>query len=150
MRRLPGPAVDRLGEEGNFRCHIRFVSGLAENTNLIFCADSSESQTANGCPVLRGAGTISREATVRERRSRPQSIARSPERAQKACAFLLTLTYIDGGDAGGTSSRPAIALGGIVWDGTQRAPWPARSARAASAFPMVPDSPTVQSFLNRT
>src|ERR1017187_5918486 len=45
----------------------------------------------------QGAGTISREATVRERRSRPQSIARSPERAQESCAFLLTLTYIDAG-----------------------------------------------------
>jgi len=55
MRRLPGPAVDRLGEEGNFQCHLRIVSGLAENTNLIFCADSSESQTANGCPVLPGS-----------------------------------------------------------------------------------------------
>ena len=33
-----------------------FVSGLAEYTNLIFCADSSESQTANGCPVLREQG----------------------------------------------------------------------------------------------
>src|ERR1039457_6139494 len=103
MRRLPGPAVDRLGEEGNFQCHLRIVSGLAENTNLIFCADSSESQTANGCPVLRGAGTISREATVRERRSRPQSIARSPERAQESCAFLLTLTYIDAGQPTGTN-----------------------------------------------
>jgi hypothetical protein len=56
MRRLPGPAFDRLGDEGNFRGHLRFVSGLAENTNLIFCADSSESWTANGCPVLREQG----------------------------------------------------------------------------------------------
>jgi len=70
MRRLPGPAFDRLGEEGNFRCLLRIVSGLAENTNSIFCADSSESQTANGCPVLREAGTTSREALVRKRRSR--------------------------------------------------------------------------------
>jgi hypothetical protein len=69
MRRLPGPAVDRLGDEGNFRCPFRIVSGLAENTNSIFGADSSESQTANGCPVLPGAGTISREAMVRKRRS---------------------------------------------------------------------------------
>jgi hypothetical protein len=37
------PAVDGMGEEGNFRCHLRFVSGLAENTNFIFCADSSDS-----------------------------------------------------------------------------------------------------------
>jgi hypothetical protein len=43
MRRLPGPAVGRLGEEGNFRGPFRIVSGLAENTNSIICADSSES-----------------------------------------------------------------------------------------------------------
>ena len=65
MRRLPGPADDGLGEEDNFRGPFRFVSGLAENTNSIFCADSSESQTANGCPVLRRAGTKSREALLR-------------------------------------------------------------------------------------
>jgi hypothetical protein len=43
MRRLPGPAVGRLGEEGNFRGSIWIVSGLAEHPNSIFCADSSES-----------------------------------------------------------------------------------------------------------
>jgi hypothetical protein len=62
MRRLPGPAVDRLGEEGNFRGPVRVVSGLAEHTNSIFCDGSSEPEAANGCPVLRGAGTNSREA----------------------------------------------------------------------------------------
>jgi hypothetical protein len=67
MRRLPGPAVDRLGDEGNFRCHLRIVSGLAENTNSIICDSSSELEAANGCPVLRGAGTTSREAYVRRR-----------------------------------------------------------------------------------
>jgi len=36
MRRLPGPATSRLGEGA-------IVSGLAENTNSIFCADSAES-----------------------------------------------------------------------------------------------------------
>jgi hypothetical protein len=70
MRRLPGPAVDRLGEEGNFRCHLRIVSGLAENTNSIFCDSSSELEAANGCPVLRGAGTTSREAHVRRTMTR--------------------------------------------------------------------------------
>src|SRR5260370_27843396 len=74
MRRLPGPAVDRLGEEGNFRCHLRIVSGLAENTNLIFCADSSESQTANGCVVLLDAGIIGREALLRSGRSRSNQL----------------------------------------------------------------------------
>ena len=66
MRRLPGPAVDRLGEEGNFRGPLRVVSGLAENTHSIFCDSSSELEAANGCPVLRGAGTTSREAQVRK------------------------------------------------------------------------------------
>ena len=65
MRRLPGPAVGRLGEEGNFRGSLRIVSGLAENTNSIFCDSSSELETANGCPVLRDAGTTSREALLR-------------------------------------------------------------------------------------
>jgi hypothetical protein len=69
MRRLPGPAGDRLGDGGDSRGSLRFVSGLAENTNSIFGADSSESQTANGCPVLLRAGTTSREANVRRRGS---------------------------------------------------------------------------------
>lgn len=62
MRRLPGPAVDRLGDEGDFRGSIRFVSGLAENPNSIFCDGSAEPEAANGWPVLRDAGTNSREA----------------------------------------------------------------------------------------
>ena len=52
MRRLPGPAGNRLGEEGNFRGSLRIVSGLAENPNSIFCDSSSELEAANGCPVL--------------------------------------------------------------------------------------------------
>jgi hypothetical protein len=43
MRRLPGPADHRLGEGGDSRGSLRIVSGLAENTNSIFGADSSES-----------------------------------------------------------------------------------------------------------
>jgi len=62
MRRLPGPVVDRLGEEDNFRGPLRVVSRLAENTNSIICDSSSELEATNGCPVLRGAGTTSREA----------------------------------------------------------------------------------------
>jgi hypothetical protein len=68
VRRLPGPADDGLGDGGNSRGSLRFVSGLAENTNSIFCADSLESQTANGCPVLERAGTTSREALLRNGR----------------------------------------------------------------------------------
>jgi hypothetical protein len=70
MRRLPGPAFGRLSEEGNFRGSLRFVSGLAENPNSIFCDSSSELEAANGCPVLLGAGTTSREAYVRNRMTR--------------------------------------------------------------------------------
>jgi hypothetical protein len=43
VRRLPGLAGDGLSDGGNSRGSHRFVSGLAENTNSIFCADSSES-----------------------------------------------------------------------------------------------------------
>ena len=39
------------------RGSLRIVSGLAENTNSIFCDGSSESETANGCLVLPSAGT---------------------------------------------------------------------------------------------
>jgi hypothetical protein len=43
VRRLPGPADHGLSDGGNSQGSHRFVSGLAENTNSIFCADSSES-----------------------------------------------------------------------------------------------------------
>jgi hypothetical protein len=68
MRRLPGPAGHRLGDGGNSRGSLRIVSGLAENTNSIFCDGSHEPQAANGCPVLLRAGTISREVNLRSRR----------------------------------------------------------------------------------
>jgi hypothetical protein len=42
MRRLPGPAVWRLSEGDQSGGSLRIVSGLAEDTNSIFCADSSE------------------------------------------------------------------------------------------------------------
>jgi len=44
----------RLGEGANSGGSLRIVSGLAENTNSIICDGSSESETANGCPVLHG------------------------------------------------------------------------------------------------
>jgi hypothetical protein len=68
MRSLPGPADHRLGDGGNSRGSLRFVSGLAENTNSIFCDGSAEPEAANGCPVLLRARTISREAKVRSSR----------------------------------------------------------------------------------
>jgi hypothetical protein len=69
MRRLPGPAGPRLGEGGDSRGSLRIVSGLAENTNSIFCDGSAEPEAANGCPVLQSAGTIGREAYARSNRS---------------------------------------------------------------------------------
>ena len=54
MRRLPGPAGDRLGDGGDSRGSLRFVSGLAENTNSIFCDGFMQPEAANGCPVLQG------------------------------------------------------------------------------------------------
>jgi hypothetical protein len=56
MRRLPGTAVNRLGDEGDFRGSFRIVSELAENTNSIICDGSSELDAANGCPILREQG----------------------------------------------------------------------------------------------
>jgi hypothetical protein len=66
MRRLPGPADCRLSEGvHDSRGSLRIVLGLAENTNSIFCDGSPEPETANGCPVLRRAGTTRREAYMR-------------------------------------------------------------------------------------
>jgi hypothetical protein len=52
VRRLPSPAGDWLSDGGNSRGSLRIVSGLAENTNSIFCADSLESHTAARRQVL--------------------------------------------------------------------------------------------------
>ena len=89
MRRLPGPAVNRPGNGGNSRGSLRIVSGLAENTNSIFCDSSTELEAANGCPVLLGAGTTSREAHVRRTMTRSDRM-RTPERAQEYHALFLT------------------------------------------------------------
>src|SRR3569833_2873067 len=90
MRRLPGPAGDRPGDGGDSGGSLRIVSGLAVNTNSIFGADPHGSQTANGCPVLRHAGTTSREAHVRSSRILFRQTVRSPERTQESRAFQLT------------------------------------------------------------
>jgi hypothetical protein len=89
MRRLPGPAANRPGDGGNSRGSLRIVSGLAENTNLIFCDSSSELEAANGCPVLREQGPpAERQRTQPDGRIRKN--ARSPERAHFSRAFFLT------------------------------------------------------------
>ncbi len=87
MRRLPGPADHRPGDEGDSRGSLRFVSGLAENTNSIFCDGSTEPEAANGCPVLLGAGTTSREAT-RAQRITPD---RNSKRALQSATSSLVL-----------------------------------------------------------
>ena len=94
MRRLPGPAVDRLGEEGNFRGPLRIVSGLAENTNSIFCDSSSELEAANGCPVLRDAGTTSREAHMRREDPEPMQLrlAQTKAKVVEACCTCASAT----------------------------------------------------------
>ena len=115
MRRLPGPADDRLGDEGDFRGSLRFVSGLAENTHSIFCDSSSELETANGCPVLRGAGTTSR-GTSAQANDRIRRNARSPERAKESRAFYLTKTFMDAGYTPGTSELAFPALDSSLSD----------------------------------
>ena len=65
MRRLPGPAGDRLGDGGNSRDSLRFVSGLAENTNSIFGDGSSSPRPQMDVWFCKDAGTLSREAHVR-------------------------------------------------------------------------------------
>jgi hypothetical protein len=68
MRRLPGPADHRLGDEGDFRGPLRIVSGLAENTNSIFCDGALSSRQQMDVRSCRDAGTIRREAHVRSER----------------------------------------------------------------------------------
>ena len=63
------PQMTGWATEANSRGSLRIVSGLAENTNSIFCDGSPEPEAANGCPVLQNAGTNSREANVRSDRS---------------------------------------------------------------------------------
>ena len=110
MRRLPGPADHRPGDGGDSRGSFRFVSGLAENTNSIFCDGSTEPEAANGCPVLLRAGTTSREAKSAQRKLLIRLATRSPERERQSRAFLLTKTYMDAGDSLGTRMWPQKAF----------------------------------------
>jgi len=88
MRRLPGPAGDRPGDGGNSRGSLRIVSGLAENTNSIFCDGSDEPETANGCPVLQA----SRNHQPRGKRAQ-QSILINQKRALNSAIRRLVLFY---------------------------------------------------------
>jgi hypothetical protein len=109
MRRLPGPAVDRLGEEGDFRGPFRVVSGLAENTNSIFCDGSSEPEAANGCPVLRGRRDHQPRGSIARSEILTRPLARSPQRAKESRAFYLTMTYMDGGHMTRSEADGALA-----------------------------------------
>ena len=93
MHRLPGPA-EWPTEQRSSRLPrpLRIVSGLAVNTNSIFCDGSLEPKAANGCPVLRTAGTTSREADVRTAK---------PDIA--LCAFSRTRPGTTPGCSGGSS-----------------------------------------------
>jgi len=85
MRRLPGPANDRLGDGGDSRGSLRFVSGLAESTNLIFCDGSQQPEAANGCPVLQGC----RNPQPRGTRAQRHTLIRSTTRSQSAPGDLV-------------------------------------------------------------
>jgi hypothetical protein len=63
------PQLTARAKEATPRGSLRVVSGLAENTNSIFCDGTAEPEAANGCPVLLRAGTTSREANARNKRS---------------------------------------------------------------------------------
>src|SRR6202022_4701250 len=53
----------------NSRGSLRIVSGLAEDTNSIFCDGPSRPETANGCLVLPSPGTDAERHTVARRTS---------------------------------------------------------------------------------
>jgi hypothetical protein len=89
MRRLPGPAGCRLSEGDKFSGGSRrIVSGLAENTDSIFCDGSAEPEAANGCPVLLKAGTTSREAPTRTATPDTTHCAFSRTRPEHLCLPL--------------------------------------------------------------
>src|SRR5215472_19280622 len=96
MRRLPGPAHYRPGDGGNSRGSLRIVSGLAVNTNSIFCDGSQRPEAANGCPVLQG--TTPPRGTRAQRYPDRTNSAPSTERAGKLVLFSRQPTYMDAGN----------------------------------------------------
>src|SRR5439155_22366090 len=73
----------------NSRGSLRIVSGLAENTDSIFCDGPQGSETVNGCPVLRRQ-EHRREAHVRAAGSDRFNSARSSEARVRRILFSLT------------------------------------------------------------
>jgi hypothetical protein len=95
MRRLPGPADYRLGNGRDSRGSLRVVSGLAENTDSIFCDGSSEPEAAKwmsgsaGCRNHRPRGTdVQRQILI-------EPATRSPERGPENSCFPLTNDWVE-------------------------------------------------------
>jgi hypothetical protein len=86
MRRLPGPADCRLSEGANYSGgSLRIVSGLAENTNSIFCdgpCGPRQQMDVRFC----GEQEPPAERRYRARRDLASRTARSRERAQDISA----------------------------------------------------------------
>src|ERR1700686_672779 len=79
------------------RGSLRIVSGLAENTDSIFCDGPQGPETANGCPVLRRQEPPPRGtgASCGCWRGRFWGLLRSAR--QENCVSPLTKTYMDVG-----------------------------------------------------
>ena len=88
MRRLPGPASDRLGDGDDSRGSLRVVSGLAENTNSIFCDGS----TARGSKWMSGSAWTQEPSAERHTCAAaiPDQInsALSTARPEASCFFV--------------------------------------------------------------
>jgi PAS domain S-box-containing protein len=110
VRRLPGPAGHGLSDGGNSRgsfglfrdwqrtqtqSSVRTLRSLRQQMDVRFC-EEQEPQAERHHYVT---GILIRR------------FARSPERAQKSCAFLLTMTYMDARHPGATrlaSGKPTF------------------------------------------
>ena len=92
--------------EVNSRGSLRIVSGLAENTNSIFCDGLQGPETVNGCPVLRRRNHAERH--ICELRVLAYAFLRAPlKRASGELRLLLTKTYMEVGypDIGNAQRR---------------------------------------------
>jgi hypothetical protein len=86
MRRLPGPADCRLSEGANYSGgSLRIVSGLAENTNSIFCDGPRGPRQQMDVRFCEEQGPPA-ERQQRARRTLTSRTARSRERARDISA----------------------------------------------------------------
>src|SRR5258708_7449207 len=95
------------------RGSLRIVSGLAENTNSIFCDGSSEPETANGCLVLPSAGTDAGRHRQRFSRRYTRTLFETrlgrPLRPRSACPNSLRSTAWGAWAHIGQSRLPLVA-----------------------------------------